>query len=75
MARRRRRIKDYADRTVRLSRMNAWVTSANIRKWLVKNVESGKCYKSLTLSLPVTKTLQFMYTTATMRAARLGQSI
>ena len=41
--------------------MNAWVTSANIRKWLVRSVESGKCYKSLTLSLPVTKTLQFMY--------------
>jgi hypothetical protein len=58
-----------------VSRMNAWDTSTNIRKWWDRIVESGKFYKSLTLSLPVTKTLQFMYTTATMCVARLGQSI
>jgi hypothetical protein len=55
-----------------VSWMNAWVTSANIRKWLVRIVESGKCYKSLTLSLPVTKTLQFLYTTATIARDPVG---
>src|SRR4029453_17843852 len=58
-----------------VSRMNAWVTSTSIRKWSARSVESGKFYRSLTLSLPVTKTLQFMYTIATIRAARLGRSI
>jgi hypothetical protein len=55
-----------------VSRMNAWVTSVSIRKWSARSVESGKFYKSLTLSLPVTKTLQFMYTIATMRAGPVG---
>lgn len=41
--------------------MNAFFTSANIQRWSARSGEFGKFYKSLILSIPVTKRVQSMY--------------
>lgn len=74
MARRPRRIIDYADRTVRLTDERL----GHIREhpeMVGQERRVREVLQAPDVVFPSHKTLQFMYSSATMRAVRLGQSI